>query len=905
MRDPSTRSGSPRAGSRGDWARALDERLAALGVAPTRRAEIIAEVGQHLADARRTTLGAREADRLVRELAGIERRTSLEPPVLGKARHTLMSTLWQDIRYAARSLRRNPGYTAIVVATLALGIGANAAIFSVADTVMLRSYAYPDMDRIVAFNEALRTGEQMSISWPTFQDWKAQNQSFEYFALFRGAAANLTGGEQPERLNAAIASSDLFGAMGVAPLLGRALSPGEDQPGAARVAVISERLWRGRFDADPAIVGRTIVLNDDPHVVVGVMPAAMRFPSRLTDVWLPLGPVIRTFPQSRGVHPGLFGIGRLKRGVSFDRAAADMDLVARRIEAAHPDSNKNVAVAMVPYFEQVVRNIRPTLYVLLGAVGFVLLIGCANLANLMLARAERRQREIAVRAALGAERRRIVQQLLTESLMLSVAGGTLGVLLAAWIVKLFVASRPVTIPRIDLVAVDGRVVAFAAALSIVTGIVFGLVPALRASAPDLLASLKQTGRGGSSPSRRFRSALVIAEVALALVLLAGAGLMIRSFAKLMAIPTGFDPEGVVTMRLTLPPSKYADLPRWIAFHDDLVRRVSGIGGVTAAGVNSAVPLEGGGSESMVLAEGQPMPAPGQPGTICLFQATSPDYFRAMGIPLIRGRSFGERDGASAPTVVIVDDSLVRKLFPGGDGLGKRIAFEFHGDRRTPDPVWREIVGVVPHVRHYGIAAEPPFVQLYTPLDQPARYFAERHPTMSLFVRTALPPETLTTAIRQEVSHIDRDIPVYGIQTMRTYVAQNMEQPRLSVILLTGLGGLALLLAVIGIYGVVSYSVARRTQEIGVRMALGATRGDVLRMVVGEALTLIAAGVVIGVGASLALGSVIGTLLFEVSPRDPATLVAIGSVLAIVGLLASVMPARRATRVDPLVALRAE
>src|SRR5262249_12701451 len=377
------------------------------------------------------------------------------------------------------------------------------------------------------------------------------------------------------------------------------------------------------------IVGRTIVLNNDPHVVVGVMPPAMRFPSRLTDVWLPLGPVIPTFPTSRGVHPGLFAIGKLKAGVSFEAAAADMDTVARRIEAANPDSNKDVAVAMIPYFEQIVRNIRPTLYVLLGAVGFVLLIGCANLANLMLARAERRQREIAVRAALGAERRRIIQQLLTESLLLSAIGGTLGLLLATWIVKLFVASQPVTIPRIDLVAVDGRVAAFAAALSIFTGIVFGLVPALRASSPDLLPSLKQTGRGGGSSSRRLRSVLVVVEMALALVLLVGAGLMIRSFAKLMAIPTGFNPHGLVTMRLTLPRSKYGDLERWQAFHDELVRRVSAVSGVTAAGINSAVPLEGGGSESAVLAEGDPMPAPGKPATMCLFQTTSPDYFRAM------------------------------------------------------------------------------------------------------------------------------------------------------------------------------------------------------------------------------------------------------------------------------------
>jgi putative ABC transport system permease protein len=890
-----------------EWRDTIDARLAALGVPPTRRVDILAEVEQHLADVRRTSLTAEEADRLIRGLARVERRVPLEPPVLGKGRQAFMATLWQDLKYAARSLRLNPGYTAIVLATLALGIGANAAIFSVADAVMLRPFPYPDMERLVVLNETTRGGQQqMSVAWPTFQDWQAQNQSFESLGIYRNTAVNLTGGDQPERLNGAVASSAVFSAMGIQPAAGRAFGPAEDQPGTPRVAVISERLWRSRFNADATLVGRSIVLNNEPHVVIGVMPPGMRFPSRLTDVWLPLGPVIPTLPASRGNHPGLYAVGKLKSGVPFERAVADLDTVARRIEAAHPNTNKDVAVAMIPYYEQIVRNIRPTLYVLLGAVGFVLLIGCANLANLMLARAERRQREIAVRSALGAERRRIVQQLLTESLMLAVAGGALGILLATWIVKLFVASRPVTIPRIDMVGVDGRVIAFAAALSILTGIVFGLVPALRASSPDLLSALKQTGRSGStSPSRRFRSALVVAEVALALVLLVGAGLMIRSFARLMAIDPGFDPSGVVTMRVTLPATKYRDLESWTAFHEDLVNRVSTIAGATAVGINSALPLEGGGSEAMVIVEGRPRPKPGEQGTATLFQASSPGYLRAMSVPLVRGRYFTDQDRKGAAPVVIVDDSLVRKLFPNEDPLGKRIAFEFHGDQANLTIVWREIVGVVGHVRHYGIASEPPFVQLYTPFGQLPIYFENRRPSMALVVRTSLAPEALTGAIRRELSAIDRDIPVYGVQTMKTYLAQNTEQPRLSVMLLGGLGGLALLLAIIGIYGVVSYSVTQRTQEIGVRMALGATGADVMRMVVAQAGILIAAGVVIGAGASLALGSVMRNMLFQVSERDPVTLGLIAALLVLVGLVASIVPARRATLVDPLVALRTD
>jgi putative ABC transport system permease protein len=901
-----------------EWRQLVDRRLESLGVSPTRRRDILEEVTGYLldryedlrsagcepAEARRLALADLETDRFAVELASIEVRGPIDLPPLGSRRSTFMVTLWQDLAFAARSLRKSPLVTAIVVATLALGIGANSAIFSVADAVMLRPYSYPEIERMVALNERARAGQEMSIAWPTFNDWREQNQVFEHLGVYRSTIVNFSGGEQAERLSGATVSSGLFGATGIAPMAGRVFGPQEDLPSAGQVVVISERMWRSRLNADQGTVGSSLTLNNEPYTVIGIMPAGMRFPSRLTDVWLPIGLVIGTFPQSRGAHPGLFGIARLKPGQTFERAVAEMDTIARRLEQQHPDTNKDVAVTMVPYYEQIVRNIRPTLLVLLGAVGFVLLIACASLANLMLARSEQRQREIAVRRALGADRWRIVQQLLTESLMMAVLGGALGVLLAYWMVQLFLASQPSSIPRIDLVRVDVRVLGFATLLAVATGIIFGLVPALRGSNPDVVSALKQTARGAIlAPTTRLRSLLVVAQVALALVLLVGAGVMIRSFAHLMAIEPGFDPENVVTMRITLPPAKYADRDRWIAFHENLIERVGAIPGVIAAGLNSAIPLEGGGSESGVVVEGRPLPAPGQVSTMCLFQAATPDYHRAMGIRLVKGRLFTAADQTTSAPVAIVDETLVAKLFPNEEPLGRRIAFEFHGTRENPTILWREIVGVVGHVRHYGLASGPPYVQVYAPVTQLPTYFSPRRPAMAVVARTAMAPEAITESIRREVRAIDRDIPVYGIQPMQQYLSQNMEQPRLSMMLLSGLAVLALVLAVVGIYGVVSYSVAQRTQEIGVRVALGASRSSILKLVVGQATVLVLAGVILGIGGALAMSSVVRTMLYQVSPRDPMTLAVIALVLTAVGVLASVVPARRAMLVDPIVALR--
>jgi putative ABC transport system permease protein len=811
-----------------------------------------------------------------------------------------------DLRFALRTLRKNPGFTAIVVLTLALGIGATTAIFSVVDAVMLRPYPYADMNRIVMVTETVRAGQAMSVAWPNFEDWRDQNQVFEHLGIYRGMVVNLTGGDQPERLIGSLVSSDVFEAVGMQALVGRAFAAGEDQPGAASIAVVSERFWRSHYNADPAAIGKSITLDGEPHTIVGVMPAGMRFPSRTTDVWLPLGPFVRTFPVDRGAHPGLFAVGKLKPGVSVERASADMDAISRRLERQYPLTNTDHTVSVVPYYEQIVQNIRPALLTLAGAVAFVLLIGCANLAGLMLARADGRQREIAIREALGATRWRVCQQLLTESVLLAMGGGAVGALLAWWAVRAFVASNPATVPRIDQIAVDVRALAFATIVSIATGVAFGLVPALRASSLGLLTSLKDAARASRGGGGRMRSALVVGEVALALVLLAGAGLTIRSFAALTAIDLGFDQSHVVTMRVSLPNARYPEPDRWIAFHRELLRRASAIPAVDAVGLNSAVPLEGGGSESEVRYEGQPPPrSVNQEATTCLFQATTPEYFRAMGIAVVRGRAFTDRDSAVAAPVAVVEEALVRRFFPDADPIGKRIAFEFRGHGPAAQPIWREIVGVVRHVRHYGLIREPANMQVYAPLEQLPIWFRDRRPAMTLFARTPLEPEQLAASVRQTISSIDRDIPVYGILTMEQYVGRATEQSRLSMTLLAVFGALALVLASLGIYGVLSYLVSQRTHEIGVRIALGATRRDVLRLILGRGMTLAVAGMAIGIAAAWAITRSLSGLLFGISPHDPATFAAIVAILGAVAFVASYLPGRRAMRVDPLTALRCE
>jgi putative ABC transport system permease protein len=815
--------------------------------------------------------------------------------------------LTADVRYALRALRINPGFTAVVMLTLALGVGATTAIFTVVDAVMLKPYPYPDMERIMILREAVRGGQELSVSWQNFQDWHDQNQVFEQFGVYRPMVMNLTGGDQPERVVSTLVSSEVFKAVGMQPAIGRAFAADEDKPGAPRIVVVSDRFWRSHFNADAAAVSRSVVLDGEPYTIVGVMPAEMRFPSRLTDVWLPLGLFVPTFPAARGNHPGLTVVAKLKPAVNVDRAAGDMDAIARRLEQQYPASNTDHTVSVQPYYEQIVANIRPALVTLSVAVLFVLMIGCANLANLVFARSDARQREIAIREALGASRWRIFQQLLTESVVMALGGGAAGVLLAWWAVTAFVASHPTAVPRIDQVAVDLRVLAFALIVSVATGIAFGIAPALRAASVDLLTSLKDGGRGAPAAGRRTRGALVVVEVALALVLLVGAGLTIRSFAKLTSIDLGFDASHVVTVHASLPDTRYREVAQWTAFHRQLLQRVSALPGIEAAGLNSALPLAGMGAEAEVRYEGQPPPASlHEDGTPSLFQAVSPDYFRAMGMPLVRGRAFTDRDTADGVRVAVVEEALVRKFFPDTDPIGKRIAFEFTGAHGpSAMPIWREIVGVVKHVRHYGLVRELPNLQVYAPVEQLPTWFANRRPTMTLFARTTLEPEEVIASVRAAVGQIDREIPIFGLQTMEQYVDQATEQSRLSMLLLTAFGLLALILAGLGIYGVLSYLIGRRTQEIGIRLALGATRGDVMRLVLGHGMRLVGAGIAIGAAIAWAATQALRSMLYGISPHDPATFAAIAALLAAVAFIASYLPGRRATCVDPVETLRAE
>ena len=802
-----------------------------------------------------------------------------------------MQIFLEDLRYAIRTLLKSPGFTTVAVLALALGIGATSAIFTVVNGVLLRPLDYDDPDRLVVLRETkLPQFPRFSISPGNFESWRTGSTSFDRIAAYSIQFLNLTGRGDPEQLRGATATAGLFEMLGVQPALGRDFTPEEDQPGQDAVVILSHGLWQRRFGGDPALLGQALTLNGRVRTVIGMMPAGFEFPQAGTALWVPRA----LTPEQRDRHGShyLSAAARLKDGVSLEQARTELRAIAARLEEEFPESNAGWSVIVTPMLENLVSGSRPALLVLLGAVGLVLLIACANVANLLLARATGRQKEIATRVALGAGRGRIVGQLLTESLLLGVVGGSGGILLALWGVSVLPELAP-ELPRINEVALDGRALAFTALVTILTSVVFGLAPALHASRPDLVDSLKEGGHGasGGRRRRRARSLLVVGEVALALVLLVGAGLLVRSFWLLQQVDPGFDADNVLVVSLSLPDAGYPEADDTRSFYRQLVERLASAPGVRAVGVTQSLPFFG----DYVLGyrvEGRPEPEPGQMPLTNHYVVT-PDYFAAMGIRLRRGRLFTDRDREDGPPVLLINETLARQTFPDEDPIGQRV-YVTDG----PGIVFREIVGVVADVKQYGLASTAR-AQTYEAYWQRPFHFT------SVVIRTESDPRGLAGIVRREVLSIDGDQPLSRVLTLEEIVGTSIAGERASTRLLTLFGGIALLLAAIGIYGVMAYSVAQRTREFGIRRAIGADRAAILRLVLGQGLTLATIGIVVGVAAAAALTRVMASLLYEVTPTDLSTFTVVPVVLFLAAFAACCLPALRATKVDPLAALRAE
>ncbi|HEX8561277.1 MAG TPA: ABC transporter permease [Pyrinomonadaceae bacterium] len=813
----------------------------------------------------------------------------------------LMEVLLQDLKFGARTLRKNPGFTLVAVLTLALGIGASTAIFSVVEAVLLRPLPYRDADRVVVLweNNRMRGRPHNVVNPGNFLDWRAQSKSFEGMAAFADQRYGLTGGGEPEEVAAQAATPNLFEVLGALPLLGRTLLPGDEEAGREEVAVISHDLWRRRFGGAPDVVGKVVNLDGTGVTVVGVMPPDFKWfikenslSGKPAEVWVPLTLAEQRGGARRGRY--LSAVARLKPGVSIEQARVEMDTVASRIEAEYPDWAKNWGVAVVPLRDQLAGEIRPALLVILGAVGFVLLIACVNVASLLMARSAGRRREMALRAALGAGRMRIVRQLLTESLLLAVIGGALGLLLSHWLAGALVALSPPNLIGAGQAGVNPTVLLFTLAVSLLTGVTFGVAPAIETSRLSLSESLKESGRGdvGGGRAGRVRGALVVAEVGLALVLLVGAGLMVRSFLRLQAVNPGFDASNLLTMRVMLPETKYPEAGRQIEFFRQATARIRTLPGVQSASAVSALPFADLGAATSFTVEGRPAPPPGDKLTTDL-RVADENYFRVMNIPLVSGRAFTEQEAVEDRKVAVVNETMARKYFPGEDPVGKRILVSMGSE-----PAPTEIIGVVGDARYDRLEGELRPMVYWTP----PRF---TYPSMTIVVRTVGDPGALGPAAVREIRAVDKDQPVSDVRTMESWLAESTARTRFGTLLLGAFACAALLLAAVGIYGVISYSVAQRRNEIGLRMALGAQARDVLRLVVGQGMRLVLAGVALGLLGALALTRLMAGLLYGVAATDPPTFAANALLLVAVSLLACYVPARRATRVDPLTALRRE
>lgn len=798
-----------------------------------------------------------------------------------------------DIRYAFRILLKAPAFTAISIIALALGIGANTAIFSVVNSVLIRPLPYRDPERLVRLFETEPQLPLAPLCGADFLDWRDQNHSFSGMALYGSRSSNLTGSNptdsaQPARILAGAVSPALFSILGVTPAAGRDFQPEEEHAGRDHVAILNHAFWEQRFGADPSMLGRNLTLDGEIYSIIGIMPRDFQA-IPLVDLWTPLN--ADQLKTTRGSHSWQV-VARLKPGVTVGQGEAELKTIAKNLEKQYPGPNSDIGARAIPMLEQRVGNIRPVLLAMLGAVGFVLLIACANVANLLLARASVRQREMAVRSALGATRWRIVRQLLTESVLLSTTGGLAGLALAFWGVSILRTAAGANLPRARELTLDGTVLGFTLIVSVVTGILFGLAPALQRA--ELNDALKEGSRGSTSMAgKTLRNSLVVAEVALSLVLLIGSGLMVKSFMRLFTVELGFDTSRVLTMNISLPGAKYnAPAPR-LAFYRSLLERVRALPGVEAVAASSKLPLLGGNNGTVVI-EGQPAPTHQWEGPLVEFSQVTPDYFRAMGIPVKQGRVCGAQDEGKGAPVAIINETMAKRFWPGQDALHKGVLNGSGSSTARTD-----IVGVVGDVRQHGLEREP-LPEMYYCFGENAN-----RNTMALIVRGAGDPKPLTASVRGAIQAIDRDQPVYDIRTMEQVFQENTDGRRFQMTLFAIFAAVAMVLAAVGIYGVMSYMVTQRSHEIGIRMALGARMPDVLRLVVGQGMRLVLTGVAVGLIIALMLGKSMEGLLYGVRPTDPATLFGVSALLALVALAANYIPAIRATRVDPVIVLRHE
>ena len=821
-----------------------------------------------------------------------------------------MRTLWQDLNYGLRMLAKSPGFAAIAILTLALGIGANTALFSVVNGVLLNPLPYPDPNQVVSVASVAPGFGEASISYPDYLDWMRDNHSFSSLAAYKSFLDfNLLGQGEPQRVSADRVTANFLPTLGLTPSIGRNFTPAEDQLNGPPAVVLSNGFWKTKFASSPNILGKALNLDGTEYTVVGILPATFYFCCRdnnflPAEVYVPLGAYKNPWMQNRKIHPGIRGVGRLKPGVTLAQARADMDRIAGNLAAVYPEADKGAGISVVPVKDEMVRNIKPFLLVLLAAVGFVLLIACVNVANLLLARSTGRSREFAIRAALGAGQGRVIRQLLTESVLLAFAGGALGLLLASWGTSAALSVLPSTLPRANDVRIDPHVLLFTLIITLLAGILFGLAPALKTSRPDLHEALKEGGRGASGARYRTQGVFVIVEMALAVVLLIGAGLAIRSLVGLWSVNPGFDPHNVLSFNVGFPPSVTSGSAAQIrASLRQLTEKIATVPGVSAVSLmNGAFPMNEE-SDFSFYVDGTPKPANDNDMADGIWYDVGPGYLEVMHIPLLRGRFLNAQDDANSPSVCVIDEDLARNYFPHQDPIGKRLDFDGVVYKQL------QIVGVVGHVKQFGLdenASSPVLPQFYTAtLQLPDLFLKSFAGFAGYIVRTEGSPDAFTGSLRQAVRGFNSNAVLFDTDTMDHVVSQSLAARRFSMILLAVFAALALLLSSIGIYGVISYVVGQRTREIGVRMALGAQRSDVLKIVLGQAASLAVLGVLIGLATAAGLTRLMAKIIYGVSSTDPLTFALVAIVLTLVALAACYIPARRAMRVDPMVALRYE